>query len=987
MIRSYSNVSNSMPCSVVKYTSDITFNLDGINSTLSKMSYTHCEEGGIQEDYLGPTYVRLPNGSTFTLEPILINDACFLWNLSELNFVTNRGDELRISYDVRLKCSASSFIHDRVGLYLDAHDSNGDPLGCSGSMYYASYMDVIRPLMSISEVTPPFIVACSMQKRVIHVRGATEDNPGYEVTVRAHVPPGFSVPSLRSDITLANGTSYQVDAYSEGNVLIWNATNFPYLSRVTSDFRISFNMTPCCDVAPSTYRSELHYEDYCGHLGLCDGCTCSHNVSYESGEMMVLRPNLILYKTPSKFSAVSNIIRWMIQISNSGNTSQSDPLIVDELGSGLALEGVELPPGWSYTQDGNTLYMTNETFKQGKTVKINLTARMIRCADLNDEVRLSWGCCSAKCQELSARSRVEVFGERIQAVDRVVPSPVELCGDANVTVKLKNTGASNVYNLTVNYTLPECFYYKRSVGAYVYNSTHKYFFPPNQTGGSWLAWNLSETVFEEMKIGASLNVTFNVTASCPCSDGGGRSRIRISYDRSCGDRVSSELLGASSYRFLKPNLELGAFDIYGERGDLIWWNLTLTNTGEATAKYVNVTVNLPGSLSFVDAQPIPAFIDNGALFWVSERYGGNIPDIAPGGSFKVNISVRVMGCVDRETVSATASSGCEGCVYDGLERKFYIRSRPSPPVIGILYDTINACGNATWRFRITNVDQRIPLRASNYGSYHNYTITNNLTLDVSPMTSPNLESNSRVYFYDGTTTIQVPVYAYGNDPGVAPFAWVRQIGSGIQWQIFMPPSSPLPPGGYFELRYNVTSSNCHLKRGVYRVETSNFADSCGASRDVYLNRRDRVLLPSLSITKTPAFQYGTLRQVVCWSIGVSNSGNGTAHNTTVFDTLSSEFSFYSSSPTPDEVLTLANGSTIVYWRNRGIPSGSTLNINLCANITNPLGPLDRLYDDTYAFWGCRGCNHSSLVHAHAEVSTEGAPINLTKIPNEIHVCG
>ncbi len=961
LVRSEANSSSVEACSPLEYATRVKFNVDGMNSTLSNVTFSHCaaETGDLQETYVGPTGITLPNGTQVTLEPYLQTSACIYWNLSELNFVTSPGDTLEISYPVRVRCSAGGYLHDRMGLSLNATASDGTNLGCGGEERWAAYVEVGRPHLGISESHPPYTDVCGLEERRVRVSGATASSPGYNLTVTSEVPSGleFLGPSV---VEFDNGTVLTgVDPLLQGDLLIWNVTNVPQLSAVDTGFTIYYNVTPCCPVRSGyVYRSTLDYSDKCQAVGGCEPrCQCVWHEVYTSDGQPTLRPYLVIYKEPERIYAVSQTVEWRIWLYNSGNGTARNVTVVDYLGSGLRYSASGTPAGWltGVSADGRAVTFTNGTLDPGDIVNVTLRAKMVACSGLTDVANASWGCCSQPCQVVWDDSDVVVPRGELYVTDDLEPNPVDLCGGANVTAVAKNVGLIDIYNVTVNYTLPPCFYYNSSAPARAFNSTHSTPISPAQVDPAlrWVVWDLSDTAFSTLQREEEVNITFGAIASCPCSDGGGRSTMRVTYDRPCAEQAAEILTsGSADYALRRPDLRVQAASrVCGEKGDQVVWNVSVVNSGDSDARNVGVTVELPPAASYISATPTPDSVAGRVLEWLPTSEGGSLDDVPPGGSLNISITAEVVSCASRAYLHVGIRDGCEGCVYEEEwhNRTSHLHSNPSRVGVLILDDTIEACDQVTWRFRLRNRDPCLPLYVPNGWLVVNETLATGVRAAAPP------EENTVVLFHDRSegTDAYLPVYPYmeAPPPGVTTYVWVEEPSvGGIRWYIVNDTSWRLDPGDYFEVMYNVTSPDCTPERADHGIQTDGIENSCDKDRDRARSRTGEVLVPMLRVTKEPESQYADINQVVSWTIRVTNVGNATAPNVTLADHLNSKLEYVEANPPPSRREGVVGGYTDLTWTNVSLEPGEDFTVDLRARLVRC--SRSNITETVAAYWGC-----------------------------------
>ncbi|RLG37109.1 MAG: hypothetical protein DRO01_07475, partial [Thermoproteota archaeon] len=503
----------------------------------------------------------------------------------------------------------------------------------------------------------------------------------------------------------------------------------------------------------------------------------------------------------------------------------------------------------------------------------------------------------------------------------------------------------------------------------------------------WVLWDLSGTPFSSLDREEVVNITFGAVARCPCEDGGGHSTMRVVYDKPCSEQAAEiRTSGSTDFKLRKPDLQVEATRrICGERDDQVVWDVTVTNKGDTTARNVGVTVELPSATSYVSATPAPDSVSGNVLEWLPASAGGSLGDMPPGGSQTFSITVRVEECRNSAYIHVRVRDGCEGCTYEDewYNHTSYLHSGPYRVRIRILGHTAEACEQATWRFRVQNSDPCLPL----YVPGGRLVVNETLAAGVEAVTP--LEDNTVVIFHDSSegSDIELPVYPYmvAPPPGVTRYVWVEELpGGGIAWHLFNDTSWRLDRGDYFEVRYNVTSPDCSLVRDEHTIETDGFEDSCGLDRDRELTRLDRVLVPVLRVTKEPESQYADVNQTVSWTMTVTNVGNATAPNVTIWDRLNSRFEYVGAAPAPDLLAGIAGSLVDLYWTNLTLGPGESFTIDLSAKLVEC--PPPNATNVVEAYWGC-GPACSDPVRAEATVLACGLPAPIEKGPLRFEVCG
>ncbi|RLG41561.1 MAG: hypothetical protein DRO05_03580, partial [Thermoproteota archaeon] len=417
------------------------------------------------------------------------------------------------------------------------------------------------------------------------------------------------------------------------------------------------------------------------------------------------------------------------------------------------------------------------------------------------------------------------------------------------------------------------------------------------------------------------------------------------------------------------------------------WNITIKNRGDGTAYDVNITVELPPSTTYISAIPTPSSVSGRVLTWLTQYAGGPVPDIPPGGSFEIDIRVKVDDCVPQDYLKVFMEDGCPGCYFERewYNSTTYMHSQPFPPKIHQDLEPLNVCANATYKIMVRNEDPCLTLYATPQAGNYVLEFSDILPQKVSYR---NLPGDWDIIFHDNETNTNSSMNSFTTfsyDP----------VTRTLKWTLTMP-SFEATPGDYFLIKFNVTSQECDLEVDNNEFRAEKFTDECGNQLSATSVEKAPILLPELWIRKTPREQYKDLYDLTCWNVRVGNSGNGTAYNVTIWDVLCEAFSFdqaAQASTTPWDLVYIpgintTSTKTTIVWKNKVIPPGGSVSLVVCGNITVCPVPPNHPYDDAYANWGCDSyCNYSKPVHAHADVYMYGVPSPLDKSPTSFNVCG
>jgi uncharacterized repeat protein (TIGR01451 family) len=187
------------------------------------------------------------------------------------------------------------------------------------------------------------------------------------------------------------------------------------------------------------------FEDLCG--GSC-------SVGAANTPSLMRTANLFVYKTPEVIYATQNQVSWTIYVVNSGSGSANGVWVDDRLGSGLAYASSTVSPSTGVTTNPNQdhtgapingVSWLIEKMAPGETRTIVLTADLVACTDLADNVSTSCGCGGEDCRApVDDSSRVLIPTPNVVSTS-LTASPIDTCRTQPATITIKNAGDSAVY--------------------------------------------------------------------------------------------------------------------------------------------------------------------------------------------------------------------------------------------------------------------------------------------------------------------------------------------------------------------------------------------------------------------------------------------------------------------------------------------------------------------------------------------------------------
>lgn len=627
----------------------------------------------------------------------------------------------------------------------------------------------------------------------------------------------------------------------------------------------------------------------------CGFSSCS--VSDLASPFMMAEPLLHIRKTPQVTFATRNEITWTISVTNSGAGLAHMVWVEDVLGSGLEYV--------SSVVDGDVITSPNRdrtgapingvswfipVISAGGTRVISLTARLVACAGLTNDVRTGIACGGMECLPIvSDHSSVLIPASRVVATS-YTHATIDICSTNWATITIRNVGTPAVYSLVARETMPAGL-------AYVPGSTQWRIDggvwtvggDPTITGSLATGYILQWMDIQIVGLTALLSLTtieirFQLTADC--SFAGGTFEVAVEYLTVCRVREAAPIglfrVGARqpSISVNKVQIPPGAIDCGAE----VTWRIDITNTGPIAIPYIWVEDTLGTGFTFVRSQGDGIYsVDAGTN--VGQIVNWELVNLPPGVTAGLHLTARDnatcgdlsntidvwWGCGISDRNSATRDALC---LAPFPVTDLAIGSRTPAVVLAASFDVdrIETCGTAIYTFSMTN-----PSTATAHA------IDTRITLP------------SGLSYVPGSTQIDCGAgFVAALDPLV--------IGGSLVWGDPLNPiinlCDTIPPAGTVRLRFTVQAA-CYTITGNVRA-TVYFQDCCfGIQHQRSLATPISPALPSLVVSKSPesvALDCHDLADTVTWTITVTNTGIGTADWVRIEDTLGDNLVYVSSSP-------------------------------------------------------------------------------------------
>jgi len=279
-------------------------------------------------------------------------------------------------------------------------------------------------------------------------------------------------------------------------------------------------------------------------------------------------------------------------------------------------------------------------------------------------------------------------------VSVTAPATVNVCENGTYQVVIANSGPNNVSDVRLNVTMPANFSYQA-------NTTVINF--PNGTSaqepagnGQYLTWNLSAVMVTAgqsgtLNVSENITVTFNLTTNCGALSGQ-RLEAFVSYLGGSSDKKSRSIVVQEGHlNILKQPIVVEA-----HLGEVVNWTITIENTGTGPAYNVVLNDTLGAGLELLS-------IDS-----PTNSTNWSYAKIDPGGIKTVNVSARVIACVELENL-VEGRWGCgngTSCQVPEPYAKGSVKFIYREPRLDYLItpDPISVpyCGNTTVNISFTN---------------------------------------------------------------------------------------------------------------------------------------------------------------------------------------------------------------------------------------------------------------------------------------------
>ncbi len=703
-----------------------------------------------------------------------------------------------------------------------------------------------------------------------------------------------------------------------------------YLDRLEFDYGDAFAVQNAAQIlvtfqkrcgTPADQAATLYWDGFCR-----DDTTVDRECSASTGGCpYLLRASIFIKKTPELIYATENLVTWTIYVTNSGSGTAYNVWVEDILDSDLQydssavtdLQGNPVAVATNVNQDhnGNPINGVTWIFSQippGATRVITLTAELIGCTDLDNDVSASWGCLSQDCQTpVTDHSRVSIPPANAVTTN-ILPADIDLCEQDTVTVQVKNAGLTTVYAAEVEVTLPAGLIYVVGSG----NPQD-----PEDPGVNPVVWTSTQVpALASIAPGVTVSISFDVIASCQFPGGNRTIVSKVYYESVCRElKISPESRSVLPVR--QPtititkdgrNITTGQVSytdtVNAEPGHLIEWRIRISNTGSSTAENVEFWDILPSNMTFSSIAPAPPGGGSGTQAdpWI---HGDVLASQTV--TYYVSATVDANECTENPTTNtAYVWYGCDdGCRMPQTSDTARLRTTATFTITQTL-GTITTC----------NGEITVSIRCNGPQAY-NVQVTSDLPQGFvydSMVAGPNPTP-------DPPADLTRPVWILGNmAEGQTVTLTFRIIDDGL---------------------------NCGVVTPDVNTVTVAFDNACGQHYTRTNSRNVSPLKAILEVEKTPEIVTRPPGGTTTWTITVTNTGNYQAENVQVTDNLSANFINITAGNGSNGEVPVVLGNTVTWTLINPIPVGGTWSASLSADITGLLG-TDTVTVNGYCSTGC-----------------------------------
>jgi len=273
---------------------------------------------------------------------------------------------------------------------------------------------------------PEAVNVCEPATYVVYVSN-TGSQPLHNITANVTMPPGFAYVDGSAVVNYSGAETAQTPDIQIRN-LSWNLTAIVNPLPVNDTVSIRFNLTAQCPAGSTVHLSAEASSD-------------ETTAAVTSPDIPVNKGLILLEKLPqTQDASIGDIVNFTVTVTNVGTGPLSNVTVNDTLGDGLSFVGTTAQgwPEWQYSR-----------IDVDETKTVNVSAQVISCQGLYNDVEAAWGCSGDVCQSTSAQASITLVYREPELTFTVEPNPITLpyCGTSRVYVNVTNAGDGGAHDI------------------------------------------------------------------------------------------------------------------------------------------------------------------------------------------------------------------------------------------------------------------------------------------------------------------------------------------------------------------------------------------------------------------------------------------------------------------------------------------------------------------------------------------------------------
>ncbi len=816
------------------------------------------------------------------------------------------------------------------------------PGGVCGTLYDATPVSIEPPAMSVSVSGIPSIQdECATYAVTLTLSRTSANAVPYDARlVLSGLAPYAADASLAACGGVAPGDGTACTAPIEtASSMEWRFADAFALGDTAT---ITLPVTVPCGGPLVALAAEAFYDDLCSNDDVY-GDVCS--ASTGGAASLSVAGDVCVQKMPEVIFATQQEVTWRLCFVNVGNGVAANTWVEDTLGAGLVYVSSSISDGTGATERPNEDHLgapangvtwVIDELQPGEERAIELTARLVACTGMTNDVAVGWGCLGQECQAPKTDSSFVVVPTSTMVATSYLPTPIDVCSSETVTVTAKNAGVTATYDIAAEVTLPDGVLYAGGAEHRVGNGSWISASDPSGTPGPTLTWTASEIPALAV-VAAREQVQIRFVVATDCAFDGGVLGFQVGYKNPCGNEFASGV-GAFSVSARVPDVAVAVRQVNPPAGDAIacdgeaTWEIDVTNAGTIVVPVVRVGALLDDGFVFVDSSGDPTY---------GPADGGS----QAGSSVAWELAALPVGATATLSLTAAAPGGgasCEalglfvdaywGCgLVDGASSTADAECITSSPTTATIEGT-----------RVPPVDATAAVLSPGFevcGSEGTIQVTvENTSTTVTASDIAIALSLPTGLAYVGETSAVWPGGGSTADPTGTP-------GPELSW----PLAATLGPGETLTLTF-VAESSCYTATRTIDVDVT-YLDCCGTTvSTVSASAAAPALVPNLALSKSPATSALDCLsgEDVTWTLRVTNEGTGTADIVRLVDTLGDDLAHVSGGTE------VAGDPQVWGWEFGPLGPGEFEDVTLTGELSAELGGCDaaRRTNTATALWAC-----------------------------------